>query len=247
MVGMSSSREPLRLLRGGLAATVATAVALTGHVLAGGAVPGWLGVLVPWWLSVAVCTVLAGARFTPARMSAAVLGSQVLFHGLFMAGTPGNPATRLVDPPGQHLGHGTHPDHGSHPDLGSHEVSGSHLVPGSPVEHGSHHPAHGVGDLAQHALHGDHVGAPMLLGHLLAAVLTVVLLQRGESLVLGGIDLARTLLDSLLLPVVVPAASLLVAGSGPVAPVVRPQDLRRTQQVVLGPAPRRGPPLVLAA
>ena len=233
MVGMSSSREPLRLLRGGLAATIATAVALTGHVVAGGAVPGWLGVLLPWWLSVAVCTVLAGARFTPVRMSAAVLGSQVLFHGLFMAGTPGDPATRLVDPPGQHLGHGTHLGHGS-------DAVNSSLL-------GPDHATHGVGDLAQHALHGDHVGAPMLLGHLLAALLTVVLLQRGESLVLGGLDLARTLVESLLLPFVVPSASLPVTGTEPTAPVDRHRDLRRTQQVVLGPAPRRGPPLVLAA
>src|SRR5690625_5788395 len=61
---MSSSREPLRLVRGGVAATVATALALIGHVAGGGAMPGWLGIALPWWLSVTVCTVLAGTRFS---------------------------------------------------------------------------------------------------------------------------------------------------------------------------------------
>lgn len=234
MEAMSSSREPLRLLRGGLAATVATAVALTGHVVAGGVAPAWLGVLVPWWLSIAVCTVLAGTRFTPVRMSAAVLGSQALFHGLFMAGTPGDPEVHLVDPPGRHLGHGSHhtgADALTRADLGT-----------TPV---GVHSAHGLGDLAQH---GDHSSAAMLLGHLLAAVLTIVLLQRGESLVLGGIDLAMMLIEALLLPVLVLAASAQpVPGARAVGPVRATRDLRRSQQAVLEPQPRRGPPLALAA
>lgn len=236
MGGMSSSREPLRLLRGGLAATIATAVALTGHVVAGGAVPGWLGVLVPWWLSVTVCTVLAGARFTPVRMSAAVLSSQALFHGLFLVGTPGDPTVRLVDPPGQHLGHGSHHAAGSGPPPGG--------LDSMPV---GGHTTHPVGELAQHALHGDHVGVPMLLGHLLAAALTVVLLQRGESLVLGGLDLACTLLGVLLGPVVPPARVLPVTDTSPTIPAPGPRDLRQAQQITLGPRPRRGPPPVLVA
>src|SRR5699024_5776527 len=69
--GMSSSREPLRLVRGGVAATVAAALALIGHVAGGGAMPGWLGIALPWWLSVTVCTVLAGTGFSLLRLSAA--------------------------------------------------------------------------------------------------------------------------------------------------------------------------------
>src|SRR5690625_2773396 len=109
---MSSSREPLRLVRGGVAATVATALALIGHVAGGGAMPGWHGIALPWWLSVTVCTVLAGTRFSLPRLSAAILGSQSLFHGLFIACTPADPGTRLVAPPGTHLGHGPPGDHG---------------------------------------------------------------------------------------------------------------------------------------
>ena len=94
------------LLRGGLAATLATAVALAAHMVGGAVMPSWLGVLLPWWLAVTVCTVLAGSRFTLPRMGAAVLSSQALFHGLFTVGTPGDPGVSLVAPPGSHLGHG---------------------------------------------------------------------------------------------------------------------------------------------
>lgn len=100
MLPMTSARSPLRLQRGGVAASVATAVALGGHLVAGAEMPSWLGVALPWWLAVAVCTVLAGTRFSLLRMGVAVLSSQALFHGLFTAGTPGDPALRMVDPPG---------------------------------------------------------------------------------------------------------------------------------------------------
>ena len=97
---MTPARSPLRLLRGGMAASLATAVALGGHLVAGAAMPTWLGVALPWWLAVTVCTVLAGTRFSLLRMGVAVLSSQALFHGLFTAGTPGDPSLQMVDPPG---------------------------------------------------------------------------------------------------------------------------------------------------
>ena len=49
---MTPARSPLRLLRGGMAASLATAVALGGHLVAGAAMPTWLGVALPWWLAV---------------------------------------------------------------------------------------------------------------------------------------------------------------------------------------------------
>src|SRR5690625_2485838 len=112
---MSSSREPLRLVRGG----AAVACALIGHVAGGGAMPGGPGLALPWWLSGTACTVLAGPRCSLRRRSAAILVSQALFHGLFMTGTPGDPGTRLVAPPGTHLGHGSHGDHGGPGALGA--------------------------------------------------------------------------------------------------------------------------------
>jgi hypothetical protein len=50
--------------------------------------PGWLGIAVPLVLSVAVSTVLAGARLSVWRLSIAVGLSQVLFHTLFVLGAP---------------------------------------------------------------------------------------------------------------------------------------------------------------
>lgn len=76
----------LRVLRGSVAASVATFVALMSHVAGGGGVPGWLGVAVPWVLSVAICTMLAGRALSLARLSVGVIVSQLLFHGLFVLG-----------------------------------------------------------------------------------------------------------------------------------------------------------------
>ena len=68
-------------------AAVATFVALLSHVSAGGAVPGWLGILIPFVLSLAVCTVLTGRRLSAWRLSVAVVLSQALFHTLFVLGS----------------------------------------------------------------------------------------------------------------------------------------------------------------
>ncbi|WP_341853968.1 hypothetical protein [Brachybacterium sp. GPGPB12] len=168
---MSASRSPARLVRGGTAASIATAVALGGHLAGGGAMPAWLGILVPWWLAVAVCTPLAGAQFSLARMGVAVLASQALFHGLFSAGTPGDPGRALVDPPGSHLGHGAgHAGHGN----------------GGVAGHGTHGDGgEGVASVADHALHGDHSDLRMLLPHVLAAMVTAVLrCEDGESVLM---------------------------------------------------------------
>ncbi len=91
----------LRVLRGSVAASVATFIALMSHVAGGGGVPGWLGVAVPWVLSVAICTVLAGRALSLARLSAGVILSQLLFHGLFVLGAV-DPAAAST--PGHHHG-----------------------------------------------------------------------------------------------------------------------------------------------
>ncbi|WES64994.1 hypothetical protein P0L94_02715 [Microbacter sp. GSS18] len=91
----------LRVLRGSVAASVATFLALMSHVAGGGAAPGWLGVAVPWVLSVAICTLLAGRALSLVRLAVGVIASQLLFHGLFVLGAvaPGATAT-----PGHHHG-----------------------------------------------------------------------------------------------------------------------------------------------
>ena len=244
--GMSSSREPLRLVRGGVAATIATALALIGHVAGGGAMPGWLGIVLPWWLSVTVCTVLAGTRFSLPRMSAAILGSQSLFHGLFMAGTPGDPGMRLVAPPGAHLGHGTHGGHGAHGGHGTH--GGQGLSAGDVGSHAGHagHGSDGVGAAAEHALHGNHSDLQMLLWHVIAAAITTILLHRGETVLFRCFGLAVGLLRFLQRPLLVaPVRRFVLPAPRPALPPTT--HLRAMRRAVLSPQLRRGPPLVLAA
>lgn len=224
---MSASRSPLRLLRGGIAASIATAVALGGHLAGGGAMPAWLGILVPWWLAVAVCTLLAGTRFSLVRMGVAVLASQALFHGLFSAGTPGDPGRALVDPPGSHLGHAGH---------GTGSVAG----------HGAHGGGEGVASVADHALHGSHSDLRMLLLHVLAAMVTAVLLQHGESVLMRCARLALTVLAVLAHPPLLLLITLLVP-ERPDRPLPAAPHLLHAQRAVLTPQLRRGPPVVLAA
>ncbi|AXK46494.1 hypothetical protein [Brachybacterium saurashtrense] len=224
---MTSSRSPLRLLRGGTAASLATAVALGGHLVGGGAMPSWLGVAIPWWLAVTLCTVLAGTRFSMPRMALAVVSSQALFHGLFTAGTPGDPTITLVAPPGSHLGHGAQSSAGAH---------------AAQAGHG----ADGVAAMAGHALHGGTHDLRMLAWHLVAALVTTVLLQRGENLLLRCASLVTAVWNMLRTP-----PGMLE----PPRPVSRPRPepvpcrtaLRHVRRAALAPLRRRGPPLVLAA
>ncbi|GAA1699308.1 hypothetical protein GCM10009808_16140 [Microbacterium sediminicola] len=82
----------MRLLRSTAAASIATFVALLSHVGAGGEMPHVLGVAVPWVLSLAVCTVLAGRALSLLRLTMAVGISQFLFHALFVLGATGSAA-----------------------------------------------------------------------------------------------------------------------------------------------------------
>ena len=92
---MSRSRST-RVIRAWVAASIATFVALFWHVAAGGAMPHWLGIAVPWVLSLAVCTVLVGRALSLLRLSVAVVLSQLLFHLLFVLGAG---AVRLLRQP----------------------------------------------------------------------------------------------------------------------------------------------------
>lgn len=235
MGGMTSSRSPLRLLRGGVAASLATLVALGGHLVGGGAMPSWLGVALPWWLAVTVCTVLAGSRFSLPRMGVAVLSSQALFHGLFTAGTPGDSSITLVAPPGSHLGHGVH---------GAHSAQSAGVTPGAPLHAG--HGADGVVTAADHALHGSHADLQMMLWHLVAALVTTLLLQRGENLLLRCAGLVISVLNVLGTPPYAVALPNLVLPRA-ARPVPEGAPLRHVRRAVLSPQRRRGPPLVLAA
>lgn len=83
---MTESRKPA-VVRGFAASSVAIFVALAGHVTGGGEMPGILGLVVPWLLSLMICVLLAGRTLSLTRLSVSVALSQVLFHVLFVLGT----------------------------------------------------------------------------------------------------------------------------------------------------------------
>lgn len=77
-----------RVWRAVAAATVATFVALLSHLAAGAPVPDWLGVYAPWVASILVCTAFSRLKLSLLRQSIGVIASQLLFHYLFVLGTP---------------------------------------------------------------------------------------------------------------------------------------------------------------
>ena len=80
----------LQSLRGATAASIATFVALFGHILAGGEMPRPVGVLVPWMLALLLSVALIGRRLSLWRLTAVVVLSQSAFHGLFVLGAGGS-------------------------------------------------------------------------------------------------------------------------------------------------------------
>jgi hypothetical protein len=152
-------RTPARALRGALAASSATLVALASHLAAGGGMPAPAGIAVPLALSLPVCMAWAGRRPSLPRLSASVLASQLFFHVLFVLGTPAAPASSGSHPHGGHAGHaGT-------------------VMPTTTAH---------TGQLTEMA----HADASMWVWHAIAAVTTIVVLHRGELLVLRLRELA---------------------------------------------------------
>lgn len=147
----------VRALRGGLAATSATFVALVSHLAGGGQLPDVLGIVVPLLLSLPVCMVWSG-RLSLLGLSASVVASQFFFHVLFTLGTPAG-ATQAPSGSGAHAGHAG---------MG---------IPAS---------AQAAGQAAETA----HADAAMWAWHAVAALVTIVVLYRGELMLLGLRDLA---------------------------------------------------------
>ncbi|MEH3089961.1 MAG: hypothetical protein PGN24_10330 [Microbacterium arborescens] len=213
---MPSPRQQ-RALRAGAAATLATFVALLSHVSAGGEPPALLGVALPWALSLVVCLLVVGRRLSALRLAAAVVGAQVLFHALFSLGVVPSSGSLPSAPfgPANMSAHSLHTGHMS--------MSAS-ILPGGPII-------------------GMTPDAAMLAAHLVAAIVTTVVLHRGERLVVAVAELARR------------AGLKLRAAAGipvrPTNPSLRPRiggapvRARHPRPLVASPA-RRGPPALLA-
>ncbi|MGI5191896.1 hypothetical protein ACQEVI_27395 [Promicromonospora sp. CA-289599] len=196
-----------RALRGGLAASSATFVALMSHLAGGGEMPGLLGIVVPLVLSLPICVAWSG-RLSLAGLSASVAASQLFFHVLFTLGTPAD--SQMVS-----AGSGAHAGHDAM------------MMPPSPA--------------AGQAVQMAPADVTMWLSHALAAVVTIVVLYRGELLLLRLRELAvraaawllggRAVVDHV-------GAFVLPALPGVVAATFR--SLHPDPQ--LSPLLRRGPP-----
>lgn len=90
-----------RVARGVAVALAASYVAVFAHVLGGGPVPSWQGILATVVLGVPICTALSGRRLRWLQTAAGVAASQYLFHGLFSVAP-----SRFGDEPA--VGHGAH-------------------------------------------------------------------------------------------------------------------------------------------
>ena len=78
-----------RFARGWIVAGFSTFVAALSHTLGGGAVPGLLAVVVSLAFAAIVSIGLSGRTLSTWRLTAAVLVSQLIFHGLFSLGSAG--------------------------------------------------------------------------------------------------------------------------------------------------------------
>lgn len=237
------SRGASRLLRGWAAAFVATLLAAGSHTVANlvdsgashaahsaGPAP------ILWILTLAlagpVCTALAGRTLSWWRLSAGVTASQLLFHWLYSATADPAAACTLTD---LHGGHGVPGTHAGHLEglvnagTGSESGAVSSYVPGVEATLPEDSPA-------------------MAVAHLLAAVVTVLVLRRGEVLAARVAELAGELIvrsPGAQLSRWVPAVPVRRVSAAHTAPECRPED------VLLPSRRQRGPPetsqLALAA
>ncbi|MGM7671205.1 hypothetical protein [Microbacterium sp. A93] len=168
-------RGTSRLLRGWAAAFVATLLAAGSHTVANLVESGASHAAhdagpapILWILTLAlagpVCTALAGRRLSWWRLSAGVAASQLLFHWLYSATAVPAAAPTLT---GLHGGHGAHAGHAESMIAVAAVGAGAGTAAGTET---------GVGA----ALHAD--SPVMVAAHLVAAVVTVVVLRRGEVL-----------------------------------------------------------------
>ncbi|PJJ77781.1 hypothetical protein CLV28_1007 [Sediminihabitans luteus] len=161
--------RPLRLARTAVVATLVLALSATGHVLAGGTLPGVVGAVALAAVTLAVVAAASRWTTTAARLVLVLaVGQAGLHRGMSMLGgaVPCAP-DGLADPHAAHAGTAL---------VGSTLAGSTALGAGSPVAVCAPSP---VGMLT----HGD--PAAMLVAHAVAALVAGVLVARGEQAVRG--------------------------------------------------------------
>jgi hypothetical protein len=200
----------LRWVRGAVVGVAATGLAGAGHVTAGGASLSGTGLTLVTLVAVATGVGLSNRRWTTTPLMAMLLGAQVVFHLAF--GGINGPA---MSPGGA--------------------AAMSHALP-SNVDTAAGlsmaDPTTGM------TLTGEH-GAAMLAGHLLAALVTGLVLRRGEDWCWRLVDLlTRPVQAAALRPPPLPTLPRLLT-----APRAVPAG---RAGLLADVAPRRGPPAVTA-
>jgi hypothetical protein len=203
-----------RFVRGWVAAVFSTFIAILSHTLGGGTAPGALAVVVSLAFAGIVCIGLCGRSLSVWRVSASVVISQLIFHGLFSLGAPEGA-------------------------LGV-ETAGAAAFAGTPFgahQHAAIEFAQGVAGSA--AAHG-HAGSAMWFAHGIAAVATVIALRHGEAAFWGLLITARMIVQRIApaAAVITPPAPLWES------PACGLLFLPRDLALVLSAMWHRGPPRV---
>lgn len=202
-----TSRQ-LRTLRGASASGIATVVAALSHTAGGAQAPAPLIVVAMAALLTPGAILLVGARPRLSRLAATVLTTQAAFHLAFLA--LGSPVA-------------------THPAAASHAAHVAHAAHAASSQLG--HPTH----LA--TLAASQTDARMIGAHLVAALLTVAMLHRGEAVVRAIASWASVVVRR------VAPQPLLLARTR--APGAAPARLPRALRIVAGPRSPRGPPVLV--
>jgi hypothetical protein len=256
----------MRLLRAAVFTAVCVVLAAAGHTLASGTpVPVWSLVL-GWFAVLAVVAPLAGRERTLPGIAALLAGGQLALHTVFGAGqmcatqslTPSSDnhggllsiAARLVCD-----GHGPRLTAQSARQVvinAGIDPNGPLSMPGMP---GMAPQAGGRTHLTMSAL--PMCSLPMLLGHLLAAVVAGWLLRRGEAALwrLVRLSVRGAAGLAVLSPAVLRRAHALLSALAAAVATAGPRGIRRTGDAGAGyrtvllrhSLARRGPPVALAA
>lgn len=218
-----------RALRGAAAAGFATFVALTSHVIGGGALPTVMGIVVPLALSTLICVLLAGRRLSLPRLSLSVLASQSLFHLLFSVFAPMSGTHGSANAVERHVMH--HSDSagipGSMPGMSGSMTGMTGPMSGSMSESG-----------AVASMHA-HTSPAMLVAHLIAAVLTIAMVYWAQALPTKISSFVRLVIDALLPTMAVPTP----LPSRPKTHLGVVDILPRHLGVLRSPVLSRGPPV----
>ncbi|RJN31742.1 hypothetical protein [Nesterenkonia natronophila] len=161
---------PAQLTRGALAALVGVGSAVLAHAAAGHHSPHFLVVILALVVSLPICVQLSGTLMSPGRLAGAVLGSQVVLHGLF-ALFPGPTLTSSG------LARESHAHHGVTANASLQRAADS-PDPATLVETGG-------GAAPSLAAQTE---TTMLLAHLVAALSALGLFCFGDALVRGMVD-----------------------------------------------------------